>query len=259
MKRRVFLLLPGLLLSLLLAGCSTQPSDAEISPAHPHVFTEWSANLSHHWFVCECGEKADLAKHTFDEDRFCAECGYFVYDYADGTYGICVPDEHGSIVRQTDYDSDGNVISEMHTEIAYYDDGNPQHIKEYVFGELQSESHYLRCETPAAGDVYLAEIICYYEDGTREIVLWEDAFFLQSVTLLDSVGTVITQELYEYLYDNDGNCLRQTTYVDGVVNREIFYEADGDGYFYESKYVYYNESGEIETEYRFDEYGNEIS
>lgn len=73
---------------------SNEISDPEESiPAeHTHEYAdEWSSNGTDHWHECECGDKADIANHTFGEwtttkeateetegskYHTCAECGY---------------------------------------------------------------------------------------------------------------------------------------------------------------------------------------
>jgi peptidoglycan/xylan/chitin deacetylase (PgdA/CDA1 family) len=45
------------------AGCN----DGNGSPIHTHDFgTIWKSNTTQHWHECSCGEKADIANHTWD-------------------------------------------------------------------------------------------------------------------------------------------------------------------------------------------------
>ncbi|MBE7082642.1 MAG: hypothetical protein E7378_03100 [Clostridiales bacterium] len=54
---------------------------------HKHEYSaEWSYDSTQHWHECDCGEKADLAYHTFDASGKCPTCeneGYFVSSKAD--------------------------------------------------------------------------------------------------------------------------------------------------------------------------------
>ena len=56
---------------------------------HTHSFsTEYSANSTHHWYACECGEKKDSAEHqggtaTSEELAICDVCGKEYGSYAD--------------------------------------------------------------------------------------------------------------------------------------------------------------------------------
>ncbi len=44
-------------------------------PVHTHSYSsEWSKNDTEHWHECECGEKADKAAHSYDENGKCV-CG----------------------------------------------------------------------------------------------------------------------------------------------------------------------------------------
>lgn len=259
MKKRLFLLSICLMLALLFAGCGKQTVEDSSQEIHPHTFSEQGANATHHWIACECGEKDRLAKHDFTDVSFCKTCGFYIYDIGDDCYSFYIPDEYGSIVHQVDFDADGNTIYDWRADIQYYEDQNPKFIQEYLDGILQSQQTYLYCENPENGDVYLSEEVYFYEDGAREVLTYDEYFKLTSITLLDSAGNIATQDIYSYDYDNAGNCIRQTVHTNGVLSLEIFYESNAEGYFYESHYVYYNENGQIESEFRFDEFGNELS
>ena len=59
---------------------------------HTHAYADtWSSNETDHWYECECGDKTDIANHTFGEwettkeatedatgskNHSCSECGY---------------------------------------------------------------------------------------------------------------------------------------------------------------------------------------
>ena len=79
--------------------------DATLS-VHNHTADEWSHDDEYHWHMCECGEKFDNAKHTFEEtdswEGTCEEqggilwtCDVCGYSYTEKTgLGSCV-DEDG--------------------------------------------------------------------------------------------------------------------------------------------------------------------
>jgi len=70
-------------------GCKPEPEPT--TPAHVHQFgTEWKKDATQHWHECSCGEKADIANHTWgnwivktpatptadgEETRTCSICG----------------------------------------------------------------------------------------------------------------------------------------------------------------------------------------
>jgi len=69
-------------------GCKPEPEPT--TPAHVHQFgTEWKKDATQHWHECSCGEKADIANHTWawtvttpatptadgEETRTCSACG----------------------------------------------------------------------------------------------------------------------------------------------------------------------------------------
>ena len=177
----------------------------------------------------------------------------------DGYYSVYIHDEFGSIVHQMDYDPDGKIFCDWTAKYEYYDDQNPKHIKEYLDGILQSEQTFLPCENPDNGNVYIAEDIYYHEDGSREIVVYDEYGYIRSVSFTDSLGEIITREDYTYELDADGNCTHEIVHTNGVLAREIFYEMDADGCAYPAHYFYYNENGEIDSDLHYDAFGNEIA
>lgn len=43
---------------------------------HTHTFDGWKSDANQHWHECSCGEKTDIADHTFGSERKCTVCGY---------------------------------------------------------------------------------------------------------------------------------------------------------------------------------------
>ena len=257
MKKLIFLLLS---LTFLLAACgSEEPVSDSSDEIHPHTFSEPGANLTHHYMVCECGEKENLVEHDLNEDHFCGTCGFYIYGIGDGEYSFYIPDEQGNIVIQQDFDAYEKLIYDWRAEYEYYEDGNPKLMKEYLDGVLLSEQVYLRCEDPKNGEVYISETVYFHEDGGREILVYDERFYLLSYTLEDSLGEIVTQDIYTYQFTQDGNISYESCHTDGIISMEIFYEPDSDGYYYPACTIHYDANGQIESEFRFDEFGNEIS
>ena len=62
------------MLSLSIFGCGDNGDPS--SPPHSHLFsTAWSYNETQHWHACACGDRADVANHTFIGDD-CTVCYY---------------------------------------------------------------------------------------------------------------------------------------------------------------------------------------
>ena len=63
-----------------LVGCDMGGGDDN----HTHSYsTTWSSNATQHWHECSCGEKTDVANHTFSGD-ICTVC---LYDKSTGSGG----------------------------------------------------------------------------------------------------------------------------------------------------------------------------
>ena len=44
---------------------------------HTHTYAAtWSTNATQHWHECSCGDKTDVANHTYDATFVCTVCGY---------------------------------------------------------------------------------------------------------------------------------------------------------------------------------------
>ncbi len=102
MKRNLFMALLCLLVALVIISCD--------EPKHEHAYgTEWKYDETNHWHVCECGEKSELAAHTYGEwkasskegkvERKCTVCEYV--ETADGVV-VKTADEFKSAVEVED-------------------------------------------------------------------------------------------------------------------------------------------------------------
>ena len=49
-----------------------------VNPQHTHSYGDWQKDETNHWHKCACGEKADSAAHSYDNDAdtTCNVCGY---------------------------------------------------------------------------------------------------------------------------------------------------------------------------------------
>lgn len=78
--KNVTRILAIILAMLCLVGCGKDSSGG--GAGHTHAYGDaWQSDKDNHWLVCECGEKKDIAAHTF-EDNACTTCG--TYKSSDG-------------------------------------------------------------------------------------------------------------------------------------------------------------------------------
>lgn len=223
---------------------------------HVHVPGPLTADLNDHYYTCQCGEEIRSA-HTFDEFEICTQCNSAVYLNEDSSYSIYAYDEQGALVNMSDYDANGELLYQQYTEYEYYEDGNPHIVREYVNDVRTSESTYSPCANPDDG-VYLETCIFYYEDGSTETITYDEAFNVLSVVGTDDMGQLFYEENYEYEYDANGNCIRQTAYVDGKIEWVYTYTYDAEGNSLGSLEQYYDDDGQISDEYSYDAEGNEL-
>lgn len=228
------------------------------SSSHEHITGDnWNVDQKEHWKVCEeCDEKVELAEHSLDEYGYCEVCNTSIVENDSFGYTIYSYDDHGSLSGQVDYDEEGNVLSEVRYENEYYEDGNPKHTCEYYDGVLCFESNFLPCENQEIAEVYMNEEISYLEDGGKYVSFYSEDSMLQSYTEYDSEGNVVTEDIYEDIYDADGNLIRQTCKTNGEISMDATYELDPDGNLYLSHEIYYDDNGEVTMEMMYDVEGN---
>ena len=243
--RKITALSLSLVLCLGMAGCSV---------FHDHT---WSYDANNHWCDCECGKQIEPLPHNMFEN-VCSACGVEIWEIDDHK-NILTYDEHGSVKTSTVYDSYGNIITEDLYEWEYDPYGNPTRNKVYRNGNLFEESIYQSCDS-AGEAVCLKEIVYYYEDGSRQVWLYDEYGVAASDTMYLADGSVDTQNIYENTYDDQGNLLGRVCFRDGVRNWETRSILGPDGNLYDSASISYKADGSIAFDriydYKFDDQGN---
>ena len=242
--RKITALLLCLALCLGMAACSA---------FHDHT---WSYDDKNHWCDCECGKQIEPLPHNLDEN-VCVACGVEIWEIEDHR-NVQTYDEHGSVKTSVTYDSYGNVTMEERYEWEYDRNGNPTRNKVYFNGVLSEESIFQSCDS-AGEEVCLKESIDYYEDGSRQVCLYDEYGVVESDTMYLADGSVDTQNIYENTYDDQGNLLGQVCFRDGVRDWETRSILGQDGNLYESAAISYNADGSIAFDriydYKFDDQG----
>ena len=118
---------------------------------------------------------------------------------ADDSYSVLVYDQQGNICQQTDYDAQGNVVSEMGCETVYDAAGNPQHQKNYYDGVLESEYFY---QPNGEGEIYMSQEILYASD-CKYISEYDENWNLLSYTTCDLEGKVLSRALSALAAETD--------------------------------------------------------
>ena len=240
MKKISCILVAVLTLTLLLAACG----------GHEHAFsgTAYDYDIHSHWLRCECGEAGEKTAHETDEWGLCSVCGIGAYLNEDGTGSILVYDEWGTMTRQIEVDAEGNVTFELRYEVEYYEDGNPKSTKTYYDGVLENECTYL-----PSGDgmsVYTSMDVSYF-DGMKYVSNYVSEGVMGVYQIFDADGNMVTEDRYEYEYDDDGNMIRRVCYTNGELSSDEVSFVGPDGCLYIERNLSY-ENGEVATEYAYE-------
>ena len=254
MKKIIPLLCFFLAAALLFAACGNGDSP------HVHAVTQWSCDAANHWYICQCGETV-TEPHSDDSDEEggrCAVCGVSVRFNDDGTYCILAYDEHGSVSTQANFTPDGSLLSSIWYEREYYKDGNPKHLLEYHDNVLVYETTWLPTENDTYAEVYVSEDILYDAEG-KVVSRYDENRNLLTYTAYDTDGKVISEDIYEYGYDEAGNMTYQVCHTDGVKTYECYYALnETDSQTYPVHEIYYDRNGNRFADYRYDSEGNLI-
>src|SRR5215469_2461484 len=72
MKKLVLIGIFTILLAMVFFACDNGNGNGD----HTHSYgTAWKSNETQHWHECSCGDKKDIANHTFVAD-ICSVCNY---------------------------------------------------------------------------------------------------------------------------------------------------------------------------------------
>lgn len=89
---------------------------AEEQLEHTHTYgTEWKSDADAHWHECSCGEKADIAAHSYDNDQdsTCNICGYErqITPPVSQVYTVTFNANGGSVSQSSAVTTDGKLTS----------------------------------------------------------------------------------------------------------------------------------------------------
>ncbi len=161
----------------------------------------------------------------------------------------------GDMIRFAEYDAVGNVSNETIYHYEYDENNETIAYKAFLNEELSEEFEYVYNDE---GLTYPAKMTYYSEDGTSEVTEQDADYNTLREAVYAADGSVITETVFEYTYDNEGNVILTKAFVDGVLRREIEGDYDADGWVYDAKETTYYEDGTVNiTEY--DPSYNEIS
>lgn len=200
----------------------------------------WYRNAKEHWQLLENGEKTAVTAHTLADGNVCTVCGSEIWDFGDSVY-VYDYNEYGDMVRNTEYDAEGNVLYYTESEYEYDADGNCIRDTYYVNGVLDGVTEYA---VGADGEIRTANYTGYYEDGARSVHTYDEEGNLIKVLTYEGDGSVRAETDYEYATEAD-----DVNYA----SKEITKFADGTGSVYE-----HNEMNDLTFVGEYDADGNAV-
>lgn len=222
--------------------------------AHSHTETEnWEVDSTGHWKVCqECGEKAQSGDHTLNDESKCTVCGVEILEW-DDSVSVHTFDEYGNLTRLADYDTHGELISDVVFKYEYDADGNITNTKEYIDGQFANESEFVVNDS----ENYIAKYTQYNEDGSMFINEYDSYGNITVLISYDAEGNVDLQTDSQYAQDAEGEWYESActeVYGDGM-KIEVEYNEQGDA----TSRLIYDADGNVTSdeswEYTYDENG----
>ena len=152
------------------------------------------------------------------------------------------------ITRETVYLPDGTVSHETLYYIQY-DNGKKVEQVKTVNGTVAEKVEY-------ANGLIKSKTV-YGEDGVVKVEEFNE-YSMKTRSAEYEGDTLVTETVYEYTVDENGNATSRKRYVDGRLEEEAEIAYAPAGYFYDKRLILYNEDGS-RTEYEADESMNVTS
>lgn len=189
------------LFALFLTGVTAVMAFSACSGGHTHLSSDpWEANLSKHWKTCtECQEHFEEGEHTLNEDDTCTVCGAEIIDWGDSK-SVYQFNENGDPLNTSDYDENGNLVSQILCRYTYDDSGNLTHATTTTDGKVTEESSY----TTVNGESVISQMVSYLEDGSKSVCDYDENENAVRVTTYGANGEMEWQDEFVYALSDDG-------------------------------------------------------
>lgn len=201
--------------------------EIDYAEKYEFVFDEKGEILSRKWFVNDALRYEDTYKYADYEYAYpktiISERKYYSYSETH----IATYDDYGKIVLSKVVDSDGETISETKIEYTRDELGRVTLKKEIEDDLLSIETVYEYDDN--SDDWSRCTETDYYDDGGKEVTVYNDNYDKLSYIEYDAEGVVVTNETYEYEYNENGDLISEKNYSDGTLIGEVKYSYDEDG------------------------------
>lgn len=227
---------------------------ASCKKSHTHKNCGWIADNLGHYISCSGeNERINAGEHTVDKDHICTVCGAQVVAFSPKSLEITVFNEFGFEKTRTFY-YDSNIIYRTVTEFEM--DGSAyKGYKIYRDKVLVEEGKFA---SVTSDDYILSQRTTYDADGEYSVYIYNDHGDYTKCTNYNKTGNEISVTEREHVYDKNGIRIQRKSYGNGVLYRDIIYEATPDGESRKKIDTYYYSDGDKEVVY-FDENENETA
>ena len=200
-----------------------------------HTFSsEWTTDVRNHWHACECGEKSDVATHTYLEDKVLTQPTHTEPGTMQYKCSVCGAIMTASIPTTDGHDFGDEVFGD---EFGHYHEcecGEKDYFEDHTYttwNELDEYEEYSICDICGyEGTRYKLSAYIGVEGGGEDengnpigYVGWQTWIFIEAsggseeytyefftldgdewVPLLNEDGTAIVEPFYEFVFDEEG-------------------------------------------------------
>lgn len=148
-----------------------------------------------------------------------------------GNTSVITYNENGDETSRVVFDENNDKLSDKSWKYIYDKDGNCLNRKYYNNDVLCEETEYaVSEEIDTDGEVsivvYTTTVTTYSEDGTKNIITYNSRSDKTSDIVYDENNKKLSDEAWEYIYDEDGNWKNVKYYIDGMLCEETEYKTD---------------------------------
>ena len=223
---------------------SSYSSDGECIDDYQNIFEYDESGNVIYLKVYQNGSICGESEFSYSSEGWTYESRCTTY-YSTGNYSVEEYDENGNALLFQGFDAEANLVAESINSFATHPDGY-----EYLAKTISKD----------------------YETGSESVYQYNEHGDLTYLWEYDSVNDTYSEETHEYAYDEEGRRSYMKSWLDGVLQSEIYFgfAEDESGWwsYYETEIVYsedgsytvtkHNENDELLSKVHYDANGNPV-